>query len=80
MRMKTNSLSLDAELAGQLGECKPGETKTITLTVTVDAMDEGLMATVDSVEPYAEEEEVYEEPAPKKKGAKALRVAMGEEE
>lgn len=73
--MKANSLSLDPDLTAALGECEVGETKSMMVTVRVDAKDDtGLKATVTEVEPY-EMEEVEEEETPPS-GSSALKEAI----
>lgn len=87
--MKTNSVSLDSELAAALGDCKVGDTKDITLRITVDSMDDtGFNGTVQNVVDYEEpDEEDGETPAtppasgpkgppPPPKRAKALEDAI----
>lgn len=56
--MKTNSVSLDSDLAAQLGDCTVGEEKQITLTVKVTGMDDkGFTAEVTGAQPYDETEQ-----------------------
>lgn len=80
--MKTNSLSIGPELKAALGECRPGETKQVLLTITVNnADDAGLDGTVVAVEPYeapAEEEPEMAPPGPAAPGAgsPALQAAI----
>ena len=79
--MKPNTFSLDPTLAAELGDCEVGETKTITLEITVDKMDDsGLSGTVNSAT-YEEEEseaEMEEEtpPEPPSKRPKAVEKAL----
>lgn len=62
-------------MAAELGDCKVGETKDITLRIKVDSMDGGLKATVQNVVEYEEDEP---EPPAKKpaKRAKVIEEAM----
>lgn len=77
-RMKMNSLSLAPELSSQLGECKPGDSKSFMVTVTVDSKSkDGLSATVNNVEPYEHEEEDMEMDMSDKR-APAMRRALEE--
>jgi hypothetical protein len=74
--MKPNTFSLDSELAASLGECEVGETKTITLEITVDKMDDsGLSGTVNSASYSEPEEETPPEPAMPKR-PKAVEKAL----
>lgn len=75
--MSANTISLDADMKAKLGECKPGDKKTFTVTVTVDDAKEGLKATVNEVAHY-EKEPAKEKPS-KGKRAKAVETAMMEE-
>lgn len=73
-----NYISLDSEMKSTLGECKVGESKTFTVTMTVDEKtDEGISGTVTSVGKY-------ESDKPKKpknsKRAPAVSKALEEEE
>lgn len=90
--MKTDSISLGADLAKLLGDCTVGDTKDITLRVTVDGMDEGgFRGTVQNVVEYEDPTDEEEPPAPKPKAPKppmkpgaakkapALAEAMGED-
>jgi hypothetical protein len=71
--MKADSFSVGPEFADVLGECEPGDTKRVMVTMTVGTHDEkGITGTITAVEPY--EEEVEEEPAPSPK-ASAIEAA-----
>jgi len=83
--MTPNSVSVDPEMAAALGDCQPGESKQMLITVTVNTHDEeGITATITGVEPYVapaeEEAEEAVEPAPTAypagSGSKALQQAL----
>lgn len=78
--MKSNSVSLDSDLASQLGDCTVGEEKQITLTVKVTGMDaNGFTAEVTDVQPYEEPEQTdnpQEETADTSGPSPAMKKAM----
>lgn len=76
--MKPNFVTVDAEMAKELGDCAVGDTKKMMVTMTVDGMGEsGLTGTITAVEPYEapEEPEAEEEVAAPVAGQKSKALA-----
>jgi hypothetical protein len=76
--MSPNSITLSPEMQSKLGQCKPGETKKMTVTVKVGDVKDGFKGEIVEVSPYTEEAEP--EPAATPKGKtkypKAIQMAM----
>lgn len=74
-----SSITLDADLKAKLGKCKPGESKTFSVTVTANKVGDTFEGTVTNVAGYDKKEEETEMDMPGKKSKRAPAVAKAME-